>query len=240
MRRCRVAAALLALACVLPASAGESSCYGRPGAGRLSGGVALPLSGVNFAAHSRLSGVLGRNHLHSRVRAVVLDAYATLAREQPSLRFLYGEMGFAEGGRLRPHRTHQNGTSADFMVPVRDAGGRVAVLAAHVGNRWGYDLEFDADGRVGELHVDFAAVAAHLRALHHSARAQGLDIAQVIFDPPWLPRLFATADGPYLRRHLRFMPRPAWVRHDEHYHVDFAVPCLPMQPSAGHQKTPAR
>lgn len=28
---------------------------------------------------------------------------------------------------------------------------------------------------------------------------------------------------------LRFSTRPAWVRHDEHYHVDFAVPCQPLR-----------
>lgn len=240
MRRLHVVAALLALACPRPVSADQSTCYGRPGQGRLQGGVALPLSGTNYAAHSRLSGVLGRNHLHADAQAVVLDAYATLARDQPSLAFLYGEMGWAGGGRLRPHRTHQSGTSADFMVPLRDAAGRVALLPAHVGNRWGYGLEFDADGQLGERGVDFAAIAAHLRALHQSARAHGLGITQVIFDPPWLPRLFATADGAYLRQHLHFMPRAAWVRHDEHYHVDFAVTCLPLSRWPGQQKTPAR
>lgn len=240
MRRRQVVVALLALACARAASADESTCYGRPGQGRLQGGVALPLSGTNYAAHSRLSGVLGRNHLHSRVQAVVLDAYAMLASEQPSLAFLYGETGWADGGRLRPHRTHQNGTSADFMVPVRDATGRVAVLPVHVGNHWGYALEFDANGQLGEWRVDFAAIAAHLRALHQSARARGLGISQVIFEPPWLPHLFATADGAYLRQHLHFMPRAAWVRHDEHYHVDFAVPCLPLSRWPGQQKTPAR
>jgi penicillin-insensitive murein endopeptidase len=50
----------------------------------------------------------------------------------------------------------------------------------------------------------------------------------VIFDPPMLPRLFETARGPYLKQNVKFMATPAWVRHDEHYHVDFAVPCKPM------------
>jgi len=27
---------------------------------------------------------------------------------------------------------------------------------------------------------------------------------------------------------LNFMKGEAWVRHDEHYHVDFAVPCKPL------------
>jgi len=44
-------------------------------------------------------------------------------------------------------------------------------------------------------------------------------------DRPYLPRLFATPRGPYLQQHLSFMKAKPWVRHDEHYHVDFAVPC---------------
>ena len=40
-------------------------------------------------------------------------------------------------------------------------------------------------------------------------------------------KLFATPRGAYLQQHLHFMARPAWVRHDEHYHVDFR-PCAPL------------
>ena len=55
----------------------------------------------------------------------------------------------------------------------------------------------------------------------------------MILDPAYLPALLATPRGPYLRARLRFMKKPAWIRHDEHYHVDFAVPCQPMPRSAG-------
>jgi penicillin-insensitive murein endopeptidase len=54
-------------------------------------------------------------------------------------------------------------------------------------------------------------------------------IALVVLDPPYLPRLFATARGSFLRQTLNFMKVRAWVRHDEHYHVDFAIPCRPIE-----------
>ncbi|MCX9156328.1 hypothetical protein OPU71_09365 [Niveibacterium sp. 24ML] len=73
--------------------------------------------------------------------------------------------------------------------------------------------------------LDFEAIAEHLYALHRAAAAHGIGIAKVIIDPPFLPRLFATRRGAYLKQHLSFMKRSAWVRHDEHYHVDFALPC---------------
>ena len=50
----------------------------------------------------------------------------------------------------------------------------------------------------------------------------------MILDPPFLPKLLRTQRGPYLEQNLRFMQGKAWVRHDEHYHVDFAVPCKPI------------
>ena len=88
------------------------------------------------------------------------------------MKFVYGETGWAGGGRFKPHRTHQNGTSVDFMVPVRNDAGASVPLPRGYGDRYGYDLEFDASG--------------HL---------------------------------------LTFMAAKPWIRHDEHYHVDFAVPC---------------
>ena len=47
----------------------------------------------------------------------------------------------------------------------------------------------------------------------------------MIFDPPYLWRLFATKRGPYVRKNIPFMSGKAWIRHDEHYHVDFSVAC---------------
>jgi penicillin-insensitive murein endopeptidase len=35
-----------------------------------------------------------------------------------------------------------------------------------------------------------------------------------------------------LKQNLRFMKNKPWVRHDEHYHVDFAVPCKPLPAAA--------
>jgi penicillin-insensitive murein endopeptidase len=64
-----------------------------------------------------------------------------------------------------------------------------------------------------------------LYQLHQAASQSGAGIALVILDLPYLPKLFATTRGDFLRRHIRFMQGAAWVRHDEHYHVDFAVAC---------------
>jgi len=187
--------------------------------------VALPSKGANFSAYSSLASTLGRTYVHSNVRDVVVATYAALEKTAPTKVFVYGETGWASGGRFRPHRTHQNGLSVDFMVPVTDRTGKSVPLPTSAGNRWGYDIEFDANARFGEYAIDFEALAEQLYQLHVAAKARGVGIALVILDLPFLPRLFATARGAYLEQNLPFMRGRAWWRHDEHYHVDFDVPC---------------
>ncbi len=210
-----------------PVSAADSQCFGTVSKGRMEGGVKLPAAGPNFEAYSDLAAAAGRTYVHAKVAEIVTDAYAALQVERPSTRYVYGETGWASGGRFRPHRTHQNGLSVDFFVPVLNADGKSVAIPAGVTNRLGYDIEFDASAKYGEYRIDFPALADHLYQLHVAAKARGVGIALIILDTPFLPRLFATPRGAYLQQHLRFMKGKPWVRHDEHYHVDFAVPCKP-------------
>lgn len=129
---------------------------------------------------------------------------------------------------MRPHRTHQNGLSVDFMVPVIDGAGRSVPLPSTPLNKFGYDVEFDRNAQFGDLSIDFEALAEHLHQLSRAARARKVGIARVILDPPYLPKLFATRRGAELKDRLPFMMKPAWIRHDEHYHVDFKVACRPL------------
>jgi penicillin-insensitive murein endopeptidase len=226
----RACALLLALSLALPAapvSALGSQCYGKVSRGRIEGSVQLPARGANFAAYSRLGVGLGRTYVHSSVAEILVAAYAALRVQRPTTTYVYGETGWAAGGRIRPHRTHQNGLSVDFFVPVLDARGRSMPMPTDAGQRFGYDLEFDANAKSGVYRIDFPALAEHLYQLHRAAQARGAGIALVIFDTPYLPRLFATPRGAYLQRNLPFLKGKPWVRHDEHYHVDFAVPCKP-------------
>lgn len=234
--------AIAMLALSKSAIAVESTCFGTVSNGRLENGVRLPLDGPNFSSYSTLAANIGRTYVHSKVFEVVVAAYAALERSAPGKLFVYGETGWPSGGRIWPHRTHQNGLSVDFFVPVRDRSGRSVPLPTSVTSRFGYDIEFDKDGRFEEYRIDFEGLAEHLYQLYEVAKARGVGIALVILDPPYLPKLFATARGPFLRQHLKLMKRAAWVRHDEHYHVDFAVPCKPIdgQAFASRHRVPVR
>ncbi|HEY0589886.1 MAG TPA: penicillin-insensitive murein endopeptidase [Pseudoduganella sp.] len=217
-------AAVLLFSAVRTDAAPVSTCHGTVNHGSIENSVQLPAEGANYAAYSTLAVAMGRNHVHSDVSAIILDAYATLERAAPGAQYVYGETGNAHGGRFRPHRTHQNGLSVDFFVPVRGKDGQPVRLPTPATQRFGYDIEFDRKARYGEYSIDFVAMAEHLYQLDQAARARGRGIAQVIFDTAYLQRLFATPRGAELGK-LNFMKGKPWVRHDEHYHVDFAVPC---------------
>jgi penicillin-insensitive murein endopeptidase len=211
----------------LPAAA-ESQCYGTVSNGRIERSVKLPQSGPNFTAYSTLAATAGRTYVHSKVAAIIETSYAALAENHPRTRYVYGETGWSSGGRFRPHRTHQNGLSVDFFVPVKDAEGRSVPLPTNISDRFGYDIEFNQDARYGEYTIDFDALAEHLYQLNVAAKEAGSSLSLVIFDDQYVPKLFATKRGDYLKANLPFMKGKPWVRHDEHYHVNFAVPCKPM------------
>lgn len=230
--RGRIRAARCALACGLVgmcafASATDSVCYGTPADGRIEHAVRLPRSGANFDAYSTAGVALARTYAHGRVVDAMTASYAALARSFPDKTFVYGETGFAKGGAFEPHRTHRNGLSVDFMVPVLDASGRSVPLPGNAANRYGYDIEFDAQARYRDLRIDFEAMAEHLHALHRAGERSGARIDRVIFEPAYLPKLFATRRGPWLRKRIAFVRGRVWWRHDEHYHVDFRTACRP-------------
>jgi penicillin-insensitive murein endopeptidase len=199
-----------------------SRSNGSPSNGSLEHGKRLPTSGRNFGCYSRLGTLLGRGSVHSSVRDAVVEAYALLERSAPGWQFTYGETGWPGGGRFRPHRSHQNGLSVDFMMPLRDINTNEPVrFPASPLNKFGYGLELDPHGAFGTYRIDFEVLARHLVALDETSRRHGLVIAKVILAPEYLPLLWSTDTGRRLRSRLPFMEKPAWVRHDEHYHVDF-------------------
>ncbi|MEP7155547.1 MAG: penicillin-insensitive murein endopeptidase [Betaproteobacteria bacterium] len=207
----------------------ESICFGTTANGKLEGAVRLPPEGNNFSAYSDAGASIGRTYVHGKVAAIVTAAYRALESASPGTRFVYGETGWKSGGSFKPHRSHQNGLSVDFFVPVKNGAGKSVPLPTGISNKFGYAIEFDASARYDQFNIDFEAIGEHLFQLHAAAATRGASIKLVIFDPPYLPKLFATRHGEFLKSNLSFMKGKAWVRHDEHYHVDFGVRCKPLK-----------
>jgi penicillin-insensitive murein DD-endopeptidase len=203
----------------------ESSCVGTTQNGSLENGWQLPSEGKNFDVYSSLGAFLGRNYVHDKVYKVVVRAYQLLETTAPSKTFVYGETGLKNGGKFSPHKTHRNGLSVDFFVPVVDGNGVTSKLPISALNKFGYEIEFDARAKHEGLTIDFEAMAIHLAALKAAAIEQGIDIEVVIFDNQFQKMLFASPSGKALPKMMRFSVQKPWVRHDEHYHVDFRVQC---------------
>lgn len=157
-----------------------------------------------------------RTYAYEPVAKTVEATYTALYDDGWKNDFVLGEVGFPWGGRFRPHKTHRNGLSVDFMVPLKD-GTR---LPTHALNKFGYSLEFDQDGKIDAGEIDFKALAAHLLKLDAAARKRGGKINRVFFAPDLQKHL-----NPDLKSRFAFNKKQSWVRHDDHYHVDFDFPC---------------
>lgn len=205
--------------------ADESVCFGSTDNGRLENGWQLPSAGDNFKAYSSVGVASGRNYVHSSVHQIVVESYANLLQEVPDKHFVYGETGWKKGGQFKPHKTHQNGLSVDFFVPVLDSAGQSVPLPTSPLNKFGYNIEFTDTGKYKDYRIDYDAMAEHLFALKRAADRRDVKILRIIFDNELQNQLFATKKGGLLKKTLTFSRKKPWVRHDEHYHVDFIVPC---------------
>lgn len=191
--------------------------------GDLEHGKRLPNSGANYHCVSYLFTALGRNGVHSALRSLTIDVYDSLFKINPKWRFLYGETGWVNGGKFWPHYTHQNGLVIDFMVPVLNCkDSSSSVIPSHIFNRYGYACEFDSLGRYKDHCIDFEAMAAHLYLLQEMGKSRGLHIGRIIFEPNYLPQLYATKYGESIKS-IRFVYNKGWVRHDDHYHTEFSL-----------------
>ena len=208
------------------ALANQSTCYGTTSNGRLEGGVQLPSSGSNYVSYSTMARLAGRTYVHSEVNEIIVEAYNSLEKTMPGKVFKYAETGFEEGGKFKPHKTHQNGLSVDFMTPMINSVGASTHLPTHPLNKFGYNIELDSKGNYDGLETDFTALAAHIVELDKASKRKGYKLWRVIYDPELQPYLYATKYRKYLHDNVQFSKKRSWVRHDEHYHVDFEIPCI--------------
>ena len=202
----------------------ESVSRGTPARGTLEEGVSMPSEGRGFVTYSTLGNWLGRQYVHSRVQELLVSAFSTLQTANTERLFVLGETGWKHGGRFRPHRTHQNGLSVDIFMPVRDSNLRSVLMPTAPWNQFGYSLEFDSSGNGEELSIDFRSVAELRVELGRQGQRHGLDIERIITAPEYVDRILAVKEAPDITRLAsRFMRHSAWVRHDEHLHVDFKM-----------------
>jgi penicillin-insensitive murein endopeptidase len=203
----------------------QSVCYGTPANGALSRSVQLQ-DGENFEVYRWLEG-RRRLFVHIDVQKILIEAFDELQKTAPGAQFVIGEASFQGGGHLPGHKTHQNGTSVDLFVPVREAGALVPFLNDHR-NGYGYKTKFDADGRSldGRFQVDFELLAEYIYQLKRAAEKFDRGIDRVVLSGDFQQNIRKTERWRNIRW-VRFFDDPN-DRHDNHIHVDFDIPCKSM------------
>ena len=125
---------------------GVSESVGKVNDGKLINGYKLPFRGDNFKYFSAVDYYLfGRCYVHSKIHKIVIESYKNMINYYPDYRFRIMECSKRKGGRSFPHRTHQNGTSIDFMTPLKK-GDKVVKRYDKIG-MWRYLMKFDSNGK---------------------------------------------------------------------------------------------
>ena len=196
--------------------------------GELVNGKLIPFKGNNYAYFSEESYLAGRAFLNDKVLNTLLSSYSNLESTLPSKLFYVMECANAHGGKLAPHRTHQNGTSVDFMTPLLKDGKPYSALDTLGVNH--YLLGFDNDGKYindKSISIDFNLVAEHILELQSEAELNGLSIKKVIFNTNLKDELFATPNGEKLKSSGIYVVQKLSSLinslHDDHYHIDFQI-----------------
>jgi len=194
--------------------------------GTLKNGKLLPFYGTNFQYFDKNSYLSSRGFTSNVTRDIILDSYASLYEVIPSRYFYVMELSSKEGGKLYPHKTHQNGLSADFMMPKLKEGkpyyGLDTLGVKHYLLKFNDNGEYDKDSNI---KIDFNVIAQHILILNNNAKKYGYKISKVIIKIEFKDKLFATEYGKKLKSSGIYVVKSLTPLinglHDEHYHVDF-------------------
>ncbi len=218
---------LLSIPEILHKNSGVSESIGSARNGKLKNGWLVPFKGNNFQYFSRFSYyILNCGYVTDRVYQTILSAYSECETSCPGRKFRIMECSRKNGGQMLFHWTHENGTSADFMVPVK-RGEKIDVLSDDFG-LFHYLLKFNNHGQISlspKTKIDFETMARHIIALDDAAKNNGLRIRKILFKTDLQDELYNTEMGEVILQRDIFIPGRLsdFINklHDDHYHVDF-------------------
>lgn len=206
----------------------QSISVGSVSDGSIKNSKLIPFSGDNYQYFDRWSYLNGRAFLNGDVLKAVLQTYDVLQQQLPKRWFNIMECSHKDGGKLFPHRTHQNGLSVDFMMPLIK-GGKAYYELDNKGIKH-YLLDFDNSGRYSKDHtvsIDFNLVAKHILELNSQANKEGLKIVKVIIKIELKDELFNSKYGKILKNSGIYIVKGLTPKinelHDDHYHIDFGL-----------------
>jgi penicillin-insensitive murein endopeptidase len=204
----------------------KSKVSGSVSDGSLTNGKMMPYHGNNFTYFDNESYLANRAFTSQEVKTSILESYKTLEKLAPGRQFYLMELSNEKGGKIYPHRTHQNGLSVDFMMPMLKNNQAYYGLDTLGKNH--YLLSFNENGEYSEdkeVKVDFDLIALHILQLNKAAKEQGLKISKVIIKIEYKDDLFNTPNGKKLKASGVYIVKGLTPLinhlHDDHYHIDF-------------------
>lgn len=204
----------------------QSISLGSASKGSLKNGKLIPYKGPNFSYFDQTSYLSGRAFLNSKVLNTVTDGYKSLELSNPNRKFKIMECAHEHGGKLWPHRTHQNGLSVDFMMPkLKDSLPYYGLDSLGTQHYW---LTFTNEGKYKadtSISIDFELIAQHILTLHKEAKKHKLKIEKVIIKIELKNELYKGKYGQLLKESgiyiVKSLTPTINALHDEHYHIDF-------------------
>lgn len=204
----------------------ETKSIGSVSNGSLVNGTIIPFSGSNYSYFDTTSYLGGRAFTHQTVAKIILNTFAKIEADGVTRKFKVMEFSNEHGGKMYPHRTHQNGFSVDLMMPLKKNNKPYYELdnlgAMH------YLLEFNTQGQYVKdttISIDFEMVAREIMTMDRLAKKNGFRIQKVIFNTFLWDELTSTSwgqilinEGPYFTRKLEKVINDI---HDDHFHIDF-------------------
>lgn len=205
-----------------------SQSVGNVGSGSIKHSKLLPFSGKNFSYFDTNSYLGGRAFLNDKLLKTLLAHYSVLENECPDHHFCIMECSNKEGGKIHPHRTHQNGLSVDLMIPLIKDNAPYYALDSIGANH--YLLDFDDQGRYlsdPSIAIDFELLAKQIWILQQESLKNGLSIEKVILKIELKDELFDTVYGKKIKSSgIYFAQNLSPIinaLHDDHFHVDFRI-----------------
>ena len=203
-----------------------SQTIGTVSKGKLKHGKLVPFYGENFSYFDSRSYLNHRAFTSDAVLNSILGSYEDMKSIAKGRHFYLMELSNKEGGRIYPHRTHQNGLSADFMMPMlKNDKPFIGLDTLGIDHYW---LKFNNNGEYSEdesVKVDFDLIAKHILNLEKNARDNGLKISKVIIKIEFKDQLFASDAGKELKKSgiyvVQNLSKLINDIHDDHYHIDF-------------------
>ncbi|MBX7225551.1 MAG: hypothetical protein K1X55_05940 [Chitinophagales bacterium] len=210
-------------------NSGKSISIGKLNNGKLVNAYQVPFLMRNAAYFSFVSYFISDNgFVHSSVYKTIIDGYAICEHTCPHNYFRIMECSGEKGGKLRLHRTHQNGRSIDFMVP-KLKNGKPFMALDHLG-LWHYNLSFTDEGKWlknSKVALDFETMAKHILALDDAGKKNGVSIERVILKIELKDDFYRTKSGKEVQRRgiyfAKSLPEGINSAHQDHYHIDFKI-----------------